>query len=387
MPQQLRRSRRLAAQRRQEELSDAHHSSRSSTAESDETDTTLQSVPFVIQSQHNPRWVDHCEYDPDTFDSYLDDLDDPDSDDSGADMEVVCSPQYRGLYLAPHGIEIRHPGNPIPDLVATHIQQAAQAQPEHVPLSSDKVAEAIRILDELGRGCTEAQVNVWLSRFIFPGPHEELNYGPATGLWATFGVGISRHLMPPQPEGTSPPLPQPKPDILYGYPLDPKPFTEEQYNVLVDLHPQVRLYPLSGYLFFPFLVVQGKAAAGTGGDLWVATNQCAGASVACLRAVDQLNTALEQHGCAGRMANLCYSVAVDNNLAQLYVMWKEGAKFCMQRVEGFLLSLPEHLAAFRHRVLSILEWGRGGRLDDIRSALDLILQARRRPGGVLLKGA
>jgi len=170
--------------------------------------------------------------------------------------------------------------------------------------------------------------------------------------------------------------------MLYGYPVDralPALFSETQHDFLRDLHyPQVDSF---GALFLPFMAVKIKSTRGT---LWIAANQCAGASAACLQIIHQLNKMLAEHGCTGLVPNLCYSTAVDNNLAQLYIAWKgDDEWFNMQRAESFLLSSPEQFVAFRCRVLSILEWGRTRRLDEIRAAMDFIMQVRgRRAAGV-----
>lgn len=72
-------------------------------------------------------------------------------------------------------------------------------------------------------------------------------------------------------------------------------FTQPQLLAQTMLHPRNPDYPTatSRGLRFPFFVTEFKAAGGTRGDLWVATNQCAGASAACLNAVSQLNWALQ----------------------------------------------------------------------------------------------
>lgn len=73
-------------------------------------------------------------------------------------------------------------------------------------------------------------------------------------------------------------------------------FTEPQFLAQTMLHPRNPDYPTatSQGLSFPFFAIEVKAAGGTQGNLWVATNQCAGASAACLNAVSQLNRALEE---------------------------------------------------------------------------------------------
>lgn len=325
--------------------------------------------------------------------AWFDRPDSPNSDslDNDADMQGgVRNRNYRRLCLFDNHIYIRHPANPLPSTVAMSVEQMVCAEPNTCALLPDQVASAIYELDDLGLDCCESQVTSCLSNCIFPLPKKIAVYGPATGLCATTGVPMARHLVPPQQLAASFPVSRPRPDLLYGYPHDSISstelkwlFTETQRIALSHLHPQLPLYADAGDgLLFPFFAIEFKAATGTGGNLWIATNQCAGASAACLQAVDRLNAVLGEHGCEERVPNLCYSIAVDNNLAQLHVAWKDDAGFYVKRLDNFLLSIPEHLVSLRRRVLNILEWGRngnpGGRLSNIRVALDIIMGVSQR---------
>ncbi|KAK0632913.1 hypothetical protein B0T14DRAFT_560555 [Immersiella caudata] len=130
-----------------------------------------------------------------------------------------------------------------------------------------------------------------------------------------------------------------------------------------------------------------STTGGTGGDIWTAANQCAGALAACVQAVDQLNTVLGEVGCRERVLNLCYSLAVDNNLAQLYASWRDenDKTVYIQRVDFLLLSNPDYFARLHQWVLVILAWGRGARLDSIRRGLDLIIETRQKAASKLAK--
>jgi hypothetical protein len=91
----------------------------------------------------------------------------------------------------------------------------------------------------------------------------------------------------------------PKPDLLYGYSgaLRDKAFTQPQFLAQQILHPQTtRLAEVTTQgLRFPFFAIEFKAAGGARGDLCIATNQCAGASSACLNAIDRLNDLLPKY--------------------------------------------------------------------------------------------
>lgn len=235
-------------------------------------------------------------------------------------------------------------------------------------------------MKELGDGCIEDEVADLLSTTIFPNPKTDPVYGPATGLTSSSGISIAQHLVPSNP-ATSFRVTKPKPDRLYGYSgKTGGAFTPPQLLAQTMIHPRNPEYPIatSQDLRFPFFAIEFKAAGGTRGDLWVATNQCAGASAACLKAVDQLNTLL-QYKKVQRVDNLSYCIAVDNNIAQLYISWKEeDLDYYLQQVDVFMLSRPEEFKNFRKQVRNILDWGKDTRLKQIRDALDIILAENRK---------
>ncbi|KAF1960523.1 hypothetical protein CC80DRAFT_513381 [Byssothecium circinans] len=197
---------------------------------------------------------------------------------------------------------------------------------------------------------------------------------------------ISSHLDGLQEDRGSPGLPS---DQIDGF-LDKletlaEGCTEADVQGLLEdvsgLHPQNAWFAeaTTQGLRFPFFAIEFKAAGGSRGDLWVATNQCAGASSACLNAVDRLNTLLQKTGSEQRVDNLSYSIAVDNSTAQLYISWKEAnLNYYLQRVDAFLLSCPEHFREFRKQVRNILDWGKDTRLPQIKDALDIILDENRK---------
>ncbi|KAK0703278.1 hypothetical protein B0T26DRAFT_657911, partial [Lasiosphaeria miniovina] len=105
-------------------------------------------------------------------------------------------------------------------------------------------------------------------------------------------------------------------------------------------------------------------------SLWVTANQCAGASAACVQAINQLNTRLNTRlGDSGYVPNHCYSLAINSNLAQLHVSWRveEDGKqvFYIQRVASFSLCSAKHFVRLHQWMMAILDWGRGQRLRDI----------------------
>jgi hypothetical protein len=187
---------------------------------------------------------------------------------------------------------------------------------------------------------------------------------------------------------------QPKPDLLYGYSSDTQNGAFTQSQILTQTtslsvclrHAHTSLQTLK----YPFLTVQVKAAGGAGtkgGDLWSATNECAGASAACLEATGTLDAILLLAGIHEDVDSLLvsYAIAVDNNVAQLYVAWVEELHalpwvrlYYLQRVDAFLLSRAEDFMGFRMQVRNILDWGKGARLKQIQGFLDALLVKHRK---------
>ncbi|KAK4194680.1 hypothetical protein QBC40DRAFT_187543 [Triangularia verruculosa] len=275
---------------------------------------------------------------------------------------------YRSNCLESNNIHIQDPSIPLLPAIKLHWTRLSHLAPKTPKPPPDTVALAISELEKLGLECTEPKVVGFLGKHIFPGVWG----GPlAQGLASRAAAPMDRHLLPRHPAAQSQ-VQQPWPDILYGY--SEAAFTPEQRQTLKPLYPKA---PFN--LLLPFLAVECKAAAGTGGSLWAATNQCAGASTACLQAAAYLNTALTDVGRnASRVSNVCHSVAVDNHLAFLYVSWMDDeGHFYMQRVDFFCLLRPHDFVRFQQHIQAILKWGAETRLDGLRSALDEIAKARR----------
>ncbi|KAK3364045.1 hypothetical protein B0T25DRAFT_444389 [Lasiosphaeria hispida] len=276
-------------------------------------------------------------------------------------MNDVRSGNYRVNCLAPNNIFFQLPSNPLPPIVALLTKQMLTGAV--TPPSPAMLAAMMDNLDKLStRGCSEPEIRPCLEGLFTTTtlPQE---------LRVSHQCGIARYLVP----AGSPALPQPFPDMLYGY-STMMAFTQAQQTTLRDIHPSILSYALVALVNFPFFVIELQAAAGTRGNLWDTANECAGSAAACLQALDQLNTALGAAGCQGRIPNVCYCLAIDNNLGQLYTSWKDedGSKVHVQRVASYLLSDTEHFARLYACVASILKWGATTRLQDIRMAADYI---------------
>ena len=118
-------------------------------------------------------------------------------------------------------------------------------------------------------------------------------------------------------------------------------------------------------MIYPFFVVEFK---GTSGNMWVATNQCIGGSVACTSMVDRLSERAPGHS----VSNASFSIAINGTEARLHVTWKEGTNFYMQKVDGFLLQSPAMFSLLHRYIDNIMDRGLGVRLESIQKALDTL---------------
>ncbi|KAK3358343.1 hypothetical protein B0T24DRAFT_685602 [Lasiosphaeria ovina] len=248
-------------------------------------------------------------------------------------MESVRSPEYRDC-LQSNRIFFRHPEAQLPDTVAADFEHIVSTVPDIPKLSPHIVARVVTELSnlgevspqvmarvvvheltELGLGCTKGAIRRVFNTYLFP--------ASTRSLQVVDGAPMARHLVPKPPTAASA-VSRPAPDRVYGYPK--LAFTSVQLVTLHGLHRRIRNYAKASScgLWFPFLAVEFKADAGTGGGLWAAANECAGASGACVRVVDQLNARIVDAGGDEILPNFCYSLGIDNNLAQLYVSWGLG---------------------------------------------------------------
>jgi len=279
---------------------------------------------------------------------------------------------YRARNLRPNHITVRGRRTPLPDGVLANVSAILAARGPPLEQTSREMDR----LSDLALGCSAGHVEAFLMDTAFPGPRSGLPYRAGTdGLAESIRELVSLWLVPFNP--TTPfRVSQPRPDRFYGYSSARyAAFTPPQALALDTLHPDIPHYARATRWgnCLPFLSVEFRAAGDPGrGDLWDAANHCAGASATCLAAVAKLNTALDGHPGAERVDGMCYSVAADQNIAQLFVSWKDGPEYYVQQVADFLLSRPEYLAAFRATVCNILNWGMGARLKQVRRALDLI---------------
>ncbi|KAK3332612.1 hypothetical protein B0T19DRAFT_482849 [Cercophora scortea] len=135
-------------------------------------------------------------------------------------------------------------------------------------------------------------------------------------------------------------------------------------------------------LMYPFLAIELKADGPLGpGGIWVATNQCLGASASCVNVAERLNRQLRlcNDETIRPINSAAFGIAMNATEARLFISWKHSERdYYTRKVRGFLLQDPDHFIEFRRHVNNILDWGKNERLNDIRRALDHIQQESRK---------
>lgn len=126
--------------------------------------------------------------------------------------------------------------------------------------------------------------------------------------------------------------------MLYGYNRDgmsPQQQTQLASSMGIDIVAN------SQGMIFPFFVIEFKAdSPGTSKGLWVATNQCLGASASCVNIAERLNRQLRE--CKNQevtpIDSATFSIAMNGTEARLYISWKHSElDYYMRDVESFLL--------------------------------------------------
>lgn len=170
----------------------------------------------------------------------------------------------------------------------------------------------------------------------------------------------------------------PVPDMLYGY--KPGSAFPNQQAQLITMGTE----PIANTqdLLYPFFAIEFKGDGPSGvGSLWVATNQCLGGSASCVNIAERLNTQLRRCNSDNIQSinSAAFSIAMSGTEARLYISWKHNElDYYMANVRSFLLQEPEHYIEFRKYVRNIIDWGRGGRLEEIRKSLDSLLEESRK---------
>ena len=171
-----------------------------------------------------------------------------------------------------------------------------------------------------------------------------------------------------------PPLPKPKPDLVFGY--SKTAFNLNQRAVIRLLSNISGSYamPANG-LIFPFLQIEFKAFA-TGGNPFVAENQAANGGAIAMNGLLKLNMDILGEPILGPNSPHFFSVTLNNKFASVNAHWLSGSAddepicYHMATLSDYLLTESGGLRAVHQIVKNILDNAVNRRLPLIRKALD-----------------
>ncbi|KAI9842749.1 MAG: hypothetical protein M1837_006932 [Sclerophora amabilis] len=302
----------------------------------------------------------------------------------------INSLNYRDDVLYQNGIIIRGNSELIPQTILDEAQRTLQEPTS----SSITYGDALQLCKsiETFQTSSEASLGQFYGLKIFPLLEDRVAH---TGLKQNQQLPLDNYVIPYRAPLVGArteyhaAVPCPIPDLLYGFEHDcfdsEERLTQECNLDGVDL---TRISHPSRDLYWPFFVVEFKSQVSRG-NVWRATNQCAGGGSACVKALEAL-LEISSPWLPGREENhdgrvdgtssrsLVYSVAVDDQLAVLNVHWFDVLKqeFHLQRIATYILTDPTDVQQFCTRVKGILEWGLATRLPQIKEALRTIYEER-----------
>lgn len=291
----------------------------------------------------------------------------------------VFNPDYRRKNLEGNNIYIRHPDEPLPPYLQEEANRLCSKQPSPRLLTEDTL-EAVSDMMELESGCTEDEVAYLLNKHVLLDPSsddDEVYRQPDYHMARSFGTAMPPRLVPLNP-ATTDRVSAPRPYQQYGYSAKRDGcLLPHEYLALAAL--DILRADVSDetihQIRFPFLTVEIRATHGTRrGSLWAAANECAAAAAVCLNALRELNDELRNNPRFEnyQIQDMVYSIAVDNNVARLYVAWiGDDMNYNLQEIGVFLLSRPRELDGFRETMQRIFHWGAGHRFKRTRDALYL----------------
>ncbi|KAK4196192.1 hypothetical protein QBC40DRAFT_287797 [Triangularia verruculosa] len=288
---------------------------------------------------------------------------------SGRSRSLVEDLIYRDANLAENHIYMRSLGEQFPDHITGLLDDVRKDRNSPGP-SLDQVSQDAA-LNELWMGAGDSDVEQYFRTNVFPYPT------PSDGLKRCDRQPMARHTVPNI--GAKLKISNPVPDMLYGYPRNGA-FTrpqQAQFNSMGNI-----MVANSQNLIYPFFAIEFKGDGPSGGGtMWVATNQCLGASVSCVNTAERLNHQLRNCGSdvIEPVDSAAFSIAMSGTEARLYVSWKHNElEYYMASIENFLLQKPADYIEFRKYVRNIIDWGKDKRLTDIRNSLDILLEESRK---------
>jgi hypothetical protein len=291
---------------------------------------------------------------------------------SSRKKSLVEDPHYRRLNLAANNIHMHFSDEQFPQHIAGLLNEVRKDRDSPDPPSDQERQD--KCLEDLEMGTGEPDVENFFRTYVI------LNPEPKDILQRTDRNPMSKHAVPDV--GSKFKVSTPIPDMLFGY----KAFPQQQAQ-LISLGNE--MVANSQGLIYPFFVIEFKADGPSGaGSLWVATNQCLGASASCVNIAERLNRQLRQ--CKSDKVqpinSAAFSIAMSGTEARLYISWKhDELNYYTRKVDSFLLGSPEHYLKFRKYVRNIIDWGKDKRFKGIRDSLDSLFEENRKTISQLAK--
>ncbi|PQE30045.1 hypothetical protein CJF32_00009485 [Rutstroemia sp. NJR-2017a WRK4] len=273
------------------------------------------------------------------------------SSDSSRKMSLVQTPFYRMYSLASNNIFMQYTC----DEHIVHLVNEVRIDLVYPGPSLNQLREDTK-LKALEMESTGPDVRVYFETRIFTRPsyHEVLD--------CSGKVTMNRQVVPDT--GSNYSVSTPAPDLLYGYKRR-KAFTEEQQAQLVSLG--FEMIANASDVLYPFLNVEFK-----GDGFWIGEFMAS-----CINIVDRLNRRLQdlKEESVPMITNVAFSITMTGTEARVYISWMhDDVKCYMAKVESFLLQRAEDFIEFHKIVLNIIDWGKGNHLNEIRKALDILIQ-------------
>jgi hypothetical protein len=201
-----------------------------------------------------------------------------------SDKSFVEDAFYRDENLAANGIYMRYPNEEFPGYIASLVDQVGKERDSPGP-SLDQLGQDVDLL-ALEMGAGELEVEDYFRGDIFP-------KSETSGvLKRSDKQMMAKHTVPTKSGKLK--VSTPVPDMLYGYNRQGA-FPQQQPQLILMGNDMNGAANNQG-LMYPFFVIEFKGD-GPGGtaSLWVATNQCLGASASCVNTVDRLNRQLRHY--------------------------------------------------------------------------------------------
>ncbi|GKU06384.1 hypothetical protein FLAG1_06201 [Fusarium langsethiae] len=256
---------------------------------------------------------------------------------------LVEKAHYEAINLAANNIIYRDRREELPTRISRLVQKIAIDR--ELPDISIQDVNEDDALASLERGAGEPNVEQYIQNTLVLLP-------PRNGiLKRSDKIPMARRTVPNT--GTEYRVSGPVPDILLGYNLAGA-FTPAQRMNLCSM--ELASANNDG-LCLPYFLIELK------GD----------GSSSCVNIAEMLNKELKERGRKVKPIDTsAFSISMNGTEARLYITWKQGQNFCVQKIRSFALQEAQQLLEFRKHVLNIMAYGRNERLESIKSGLELL---------------